>query len=65
MKYFLTKLDNEKKYLIKFSDKIYNAGPQIVMKMSDAVCEETHLDAGEAGCRWCAWVGAEFPSCPS
>lgn len=51
MKYFLTKLDNEKKYLIKFSDKIYNAGPQIVMKMSDAVCEETHLDAGEAGCR--------------
>ena len=28
MKYFFTKLDNEKKYLNKFSEKIYNSGPQ-------------------------------------
>ena len=39
------------KKISEFSEKIYNAGPQIVMEVSDAVCEETHLDAGEAGCR--------------
>ena len=43
MKYFFTKLDNEKKYLNKFSEKIYNSGLQSPSRSDACVSRPTWM----------------------